>query len=212
MGEGRAEGRFEALHGQRLTPLGRARARACDCCSRAGARGQGRRRPGGPARRRAGHRQVAPAPGAAPAPERRAAHRRSATSARPTTPHSALYPVIAQLERAAGFAADDAPEAKVAPSSRRCSRQATDAAGRGRAATRGAARHRGGRALSALNLSPQRQKQRTLEVLVGAARGACGRASPVLALYEDVHWVDPVDARAPRSAGRAGAARCRSWW
>jgi predicted ATPase len=42
----------------------------------------------------------------------------------------------------------------------------------------------------ALNLSPQRQKQRTLEVLIEQLAGLA-RERPVLVLYEDVHWVDP---------------------
>jgi predicted ATPase len=42
----------------------------------------------------------------------------------------------------------------------------------------------------ALNLTPQRQKQRTLEVLIEQLV-SLARARPVLELYEDVHWVDP---------------------
>ena len=45
-GAGHAEGRFEALHGEHLTPLGRARARA-GYPARALGLGKGRRRPGG---------------------------------------------------------------------------------------------------------------------------------------------------------------------
>ena len=41
-----------------------------------------------------------------------------------------------------------------------------------------------------LDLSPQGQKQRTLEILVEQL--AClARTQPVLAVYEDVHWIDP---------------------
>ena len=42
-----------------------------------------------------------------------------------------------------------------------------------------------------LNLAPQRQKQRTLEVLVNQVAGLAAK-QPVLALYEDVHWIDPT--------------------
>ena len=49
-GEGRAEGRFEALHGAAAHAAGRARARAGDPAGALGL-GQGRRRPGGAARR-----------------------------------------------------------------------------------------------------------------------------------------------------------------
>jgi predicted ATPase len=40
-------------------------------------------------------------------------------------------------------------------------------------------------------LSPQRRKQRTLEVLVDQVEGLAAR-QPVLAVYEDVDWIDPT--------------------
>lgn len=43
----------------------------------------------------------------------------------------------------------------------------------------------------ALHLSPQRQKERTLEVLREQIEALAGRA-PVLMLFEDLHWVDPT--------------------
>ena len=73
-GEGRAEGRFEALHGAAPDAAGRPRARARHAAGALGL-GQGRRRPGGPDLGRAGHRQVASARGAARAAGRRAARR-----------------------------------------------------------------------------------------------------------------------------------------
>ena len=42
----------------------------------------------------------------------------------------------------------------------------------------------------ALNLSPQRQKQRTLEILIEQLAGLA-RDQPVLELYEDLQWADP---------------------
>jgi predicted ATPase len=42
----------------------------------------------------------------------------------------------------------------------------------------------------ALNFSPQRQKQRTFEVLFEQLAGLA-RDQPVLDLYEDLHWADP---------------------
>ena len=41
-----------------------------------------------------------------------------------------------------------------------------------------------------LALTPQRRKQRTLEVLVEQLAGLAGQR-PVLAVYEDAHWIDP---------------------
>ncbi|HEX6113134.1 MAG TPA: hypothetical protein VFZ10_12545 [Geminicoccaceae bacterium] len=40
-------------------------------------------------------------------------------------------------------------------------------------------------------MTPQRQKQRTLEVLVDQL-GGLAAARPVLLTYEDVHWIDPT--------------------
>ena len=40
-------------------------------------------------------------------------------------------------------------------------------------------------------LTPQRQKQRTLEALVEQLDGLAA-AQPVLLAYEDVHWIDPT--------------------
>ena len=98
--------------------------------------------------------------------------------------------MIEQLERAAGFERDDPPETKA--------RQARGAAGarhrparRGRAADRGAARHADGERYPPLDLTPQRQKQRTLEALVDQLEGLAA-AQPVLLAYEDVHWIDPT--------------------
>ena len=50
---------------------------------------------------------------------------------------------------------------------------------------------RAGEHYPTLNLSAQRQKQRTLEVLIEHVAGLA-RARPVLELYEDVHWIDPT--------------------
>ena len=85
LGEGAAEGRFEALHAGRAHAAGRPRARARAAARPLGA-GQGGRGPGGPALGRGRHRQVPP--GARPARALWAASRtrRSASSARPTTP------------------------------------------------------------------------------------------------------------------------------
>jgi predicted ATPase len=104
--------------------------------------------------------------------------------------NSALYPVIAQLERAAGMERSD-------PSSTRLDRLevllAPLVAGDHEAVPLIAALlsiPTGGR-YPPLALSPQRQMQRTMEVLVACLAGAA-RDSPVLVLYEDVHWIDPT--------------------
>ena len=48
-----------------------------------------------------------------------------------------------------------------------------------------------GGALSEMNLSPQRKKERTLEALLGLLEDL-SRKRPVLMVFEDVHWIDPT--------------------
>jgi predicted ATPase len=103
---------------------------------------------------------------------------------------SALYPAIAQLERAAGFRRDDTGEqrlekleavllqatndiSEIAPlladllSIPTCSRY------------------------PAIDLTPQKRKEKTLAALVAQAEGLSSR-EPVLMVFEDVHWSDPT--------------------
>jgi len=107
------------------------------------------------------------------------------------SPHhqdSALYPVIVQLERAAGFARDDGPEAKL-------DKLATLL---GPAAENGDVpllvellSLPGGDRFAPLELSPQRKKERTLAALQRQLEGLA-RQQPVLTIFEDLHWIDPT--------------------
>ena len=63
---------------------------------------------------------------------------------------------------------------------------------------------RAGERYPPLELTPQRQKERTLEALVDQLAGLAAR-QPVLVLYEDVHWVDPTTLELLELRGRAGA-------
>jgi class 3 adenylate cyclase/predicted ATPase len=186
-GEGRAEGRFEALHGQRLTPLvGREQelaillerwAWAKDSDGQvvllAGEPGIGKSR-----LLRALRQELSGEP-----------HVALSHFCSPYHTNSALYPIIAQLERAAEFAPDDVPEAKLAKLEALL-RQATDQLGEALPLIGNLLGIPSSERYPALNLSPQRQKQRTLEVLIEQLAGLA-RDRPVLELYEDVHWVDP---------------------
>jgi class 3 adenylate cyclase/predicted ATPase/DNA polymerase III delta prime subunit len=99
---------------------------------------------------------------------------------------SALHPIIAQLERAAGFEREDTPEAKL-------DKLAT---------VLGPASPEDGTLLAellslptegrfpALQLTPQRKKEKTFEALLRQLEGLA-RQRPVLMLFEDVHWIDP---------------------
>jgi class 3 adenylate cyclase/predicted ATPase len=109
------------------------------------------------------------------------------------SPHhtnSALYPVIGLLERAAGFSRDDGADVRLAKLEALLAR-GTEALGEAVPLVAALLGIPSGERYPAPALSPQRQKQRTLEVLVDQVEGLAAR-EPVLAVYEDVHWVDPT--------------------
>jgi class 3 adenylate cyclase/predicted ATPase len=102
---------------------------------------------------------------------------------------SPLYPVIALFERAAGFDRTDTADAKLDKLEALLAPSATDVQEATRllaAVLAIPADHR----YPPLALTPQRQKQRTLELLVEQLAGLAGQR-PVLAVYEDAHWIDP---------------------
>jgi class 3 adenylate cyclase/predicted ATPase len=186
-GEGSADGRFEALHGQRLTPLiGREHELAMllerwtwakdgdgQVILIAGEAGIGKSR-----LLRALREKLAGEPHIA------ISHLCSAYHT-----NSALHPIVAQLERAAGFASHDEPADRLAKLETLLSQGAEqlDEAAPLFGALLGVATDE---RYPAPNLSPQRQKQRTFEVLIEQLVGLA-RKRPVLALYEDLHWADP---------------------
>jgi class 3 adenylate cyclase/tetratricopeptide (TPR) repeat protein len=106
------------------------------------------------------------------------------------SPHhqdSALYPFIAQLERAAGIARDDAPEAKLTKLDALIASGARDADD----ITLLAELLSLPNAAAELTLSPQRKREKLLETLLGQLALAA-RRRPVLMVFEDVHWIDPT--------------------
>jgi class 3 adenylate cyclase/predicted ATPase len=107
------------------------------------------------------------------------------------SPHhqdSALYPFIAQLERAAGLARDDGPETKL-------DKLATLLAPAAEAGDVSLLAELlsllGGESFPPLDLSPQRKKERTLTALLRQLEGLA-RQQPVLMIFEDLHWIDPT--------------------
>ena len=103
--------------------------------------------------------------------------------------NSALHPVLDHLQRAAGFARDDPAAVKlekleaVLVQGAREVREATSLLAQAMAIPAG------GR-YPPLNLSPQRQKQRTFEILIDQLEGLAA-GQPVLMIFEDAHWIDP---------------------
>jgi class 3 adenylate cyclase/tetratricopeptide (TPR) repeat protein len=107
------------------------------------------------------------------------------------SPHyedSALYPVIAQMERAAGLAHEDEPAAKLA----KLQVLLAPAAPPIEDVALIAELHSLPSADLAppLDLTPQRKKEKTLEALLRQIVGL-SRQHPVLMVFDDIHWVDP---------------------
>jgi class 3 adenylate cyclase len=107
------------------------------------------------------------------------------------SPHdqdSALYPFIGQLERAAGFARDDTPTMKLD----KLEALLGDGAEPGDLSLISEMLSlSGGERFPALDLSPQRKKERTLAALLRQLQ-ALARRQPVLMIFEDLHWIDPT--------------------
>jgi class 3 adenylate cyclase len=102
---------------------------------------------------------------------------------------SALYPIISQMERAAGFAHQDASQAKLDKLDALLAQSLTphhDAT----LLVDIMSLPNDGRYLT-LDLSPQQRRQKTLEAL-NAQLEALSKASPILMIFEDVHWIDPT--------------------
>jgi len=102
---------------------------------------------------------------------------------------SAFYPIIGQMERAAGLTHDDTPPAKLdkldlllAPTSTSKQEAALFA--------EMLSLPNDGR-YPALDLPPPQRRQRTLEALIAQIE-ALTRSAPVLMIFEDAHWTDPT--------------------
>lgn len=107
-----------------------------------------------------------------------------------SSPHhqdSALYPTIVRLERAAGFVREDSPDEKLA----KLSALLTPGPGSADDFALVAELLSLPNSTAELNLSPQRKRERLFEALLRQL-GALARANPVLAMFEDAHWIDPT--------------------
>jgi class 3 adenylate cyclase/predicted ATPase len=102
---------------------------------------------------------------------------------------SALFPFIDQLGRAAGFARDDPPAARL--------EKLRALLGRATPSDEDVAfladllSLPGSELYPLPNLSPQRKKERTLEALIRQLEGLA-RQQPVVMVFEDAHWIDPT--------------------
>lgn len=107
------------------------------------------------------------------------------------SPHhqdSALYPVIAQMERAAGFTLGDTPATRLAklqvllvPTAPPMEDMALIAELHALPSADLA---------PPLDLTPQRKKEKLFEALLRQVEGL-SRQQPILMLFDDIHWIDP---------------------
>ena len=103
--------------------------------------------------------------------------------------NSALYPFIEQFEYLAGFSRDDTPEQKL--DKMEAVLTATGADDSESAALFAALLSLPVDRYPAVNLSPQRRKEKTLVATAGLIEGLA-RREPVMMLVEDLHWIDPT--------------------
>jgi class 3 adenylate cyclase len=106
---------------------------------------------------------------------------------------SALYPIISQLERAAGFTYDDSVQAKLHKLDALLSRSFTPRQDATLIAELLSLPNDG--RYPVVELLPQQRRQRTLEVLMTQIM-ALSEQTPVLMIFEDAHWIDPTSLEA----------------
>jgi class 3 adenylate cyclase len=102
---------------------------------------------------------------------------------------SALYPMISQMERAAGFAHGDNPQTKLDKLDTVLAKSFTPPRDRTLFAELLSLVNDG--RYPALDLTPQQRRHRTFEALT-AQIVSLAEQSPVLMIFEDIHWIDPV--------------------
>jgi class 3 adenylate cyclase len=102
---------------------------------------------------------------------------------------SALYPIIGQMERAAGLAHDDAPRARLDKLEAVLAQTSTSIEDTALFAEMLSLPSDG--RYPAPDLTPQQRRQRSLEALISQLE-ALARQSPVLMVFEDAQWTDPT--------------------
>src|SRR4029077_6047944 len=102
---------------------------------------------------------------------------------------SAFYPISGQMERAAGLAHDDTPQAKLDKLDFVLAQTSTSSEDVALFAEMLSLPNDG--RYPALELTPQQRRQKTLEALISQME-ALTRRNPVLMILEDAHWTDPT--------------------
>ena len=106
---------------------------------------------------------------------------------------SALYPIIAQMERAAGFAHDDTAQRKLDKLDALLAQSFTPRQDAALFAEMLSLPNDG--RYPTPELVPQQRRQKTLEALTAQVE-ALSRQKPVLMILEDAHWADPTSMEA----------------
>ena len=101
----------------------------------------------------------------------------------------AFYPIINQLERAAGLAHNDVPKTRLGKLDALLAQTSTSSEDAGLFAEMLSLANDG--RYPALQLAPQQRRQKTLQAMISQME-VLARASPVLMIFEDVHWIDPT--------------------
>ena len=102
---------------------------------------------------------------------------------------SAFYPIIGQMERAAGLLHDDAPHKKLDKLDALLAQTSTSIQDAALIAEMLSLPNDG--RYPALELTPQRRRQKTMEALTAQIE-TLSRQEPVLMIFEDAHWADPT--------------------
>jgi hypothetical protein len=106
---------------------------------------------------------------------------------------SALYPIISQMERAAGFTHDDNTQARLDKFDVLLAKSLTPPQDAALLADMLSLPNDG--RYQTLELDPHQRRQKTLEALT-AQLEALAQSKPVLMIFEDVHWIDPTSLEA----------------
>jgi len=102
---------------------------------------------------------------------------------------SALYPVICQMEHAAGFALGDPAGTQLDKLDAVLAENSTEITDRSLLVEMLSLANDG--RYPVLELTPQQRRERTLEALIAQVR-SLARRSPALLIFEDAHWADPT--------------------
>ena len=107
----------------------------------------------------------------------------------PQQTDSALYPIIGQMERAAGLGYDDKPQAKLDKLDVVLAQTSTSREDTTLFAEMLSLPNDG--RYPALALTPEQRRQRTLEALTSQLAGLASQ-QPLLMIFEDVQWINPT--------------------